>query len=93
MVTVPEIFGTYVFNDSVMKERLREDIYYALQKTIHDGKALDPQIADAVAEAMKDWAVERGATHYTHWFQPMTDVTAGKHDSFISPTADGHVVM
>ena len=93
MVTVPEIFGTYVFNDSVMKERLREDIYHALQKTIHDGKALDPQIADAVAEAMKDWAVERGATHYTHWFQPMTDVTAGKHDSFISPTADGHVIM
>lgn len=82
-----------VFNDAVMRERLPKATYKALKKTIEDGKALDPDVAEVVANAMKDWAIEKGATHYTHWFQPMTGLTAEKHDSFISPTADGKVIM
>ena len=88
MSSVPEMFGSLVFNDSTMKERLPKDIYKAFKKTIDEGKPLDLTIANAVANAMKDWAVEKGATHYTHWFQPMTGITAEKHDSFISPVGD-----
>lgn len=83
--SVPELFGSMVFNDQVMKARLPKETYRALKKTIENGKSLDPSVANVVANAMKDWAVEKGATHYTHWFQPMTDITAEKHDSFICP--------
>jgi len=93
MSSVTEIFGSNVFNDTVMKERLPKGTYTAMQKTIKDGKLLDIEIATVVANAMKDWAIEKGATHFTHWFQPMTGVTAEKHDSFISPTSDGKVIM
>ncbi len=88
-----DIFGANVFNDSVMRERLPKATYKALKKTIEEGLPLGASVAEVVANAMKDWAIERGATHYTHWFQPMTGVTAEKHDSFISPTADGKVIM
>lgn len=88
-----DIFGANVFNDSVMKERLPKNTYKALRKTIDEGTSLEPPVADVVANAMKDWALEKGATHFTHWFQPMTGVTAEKHDAFISPTADGKVIM
>jgi glutamine synthetase len=87
------IYGESVFNDSVMKARLPKSTYKTLKKTIEHGLPLDPSIADIVANAMKDWALEKGATHFTHWFQPLTSVTAEKHDSFISPTSDGKVVM
>ena len=90
---IAEIFGSEVFNEAVMKEKLPKETYKALKKTIHDGKSLDITIANTVANAMKDWAIEKGATHYTHWFQPMTNITAEKHDSFIVPTEDGHVIM
>lgn len=90
---IADIFGSEVFNEAVMKEKLPKETYKALKKTIHDGKALDITIANTVANAMKDWAIEKGATHYTHWFQPMTNITAEKHDSFIVPTEDGHVIM
>ena len=90
---VPELFGSMVFNDRVMRERLPKDTYKALKKTMENGKKLDPTVAGVVANAMKDWAIEKGATHFTHWFQPMTGITAEKHDSFISPTADGEVIM
>ena len=90
---IPQLFGSMVFNDSTMKEKLPKDVYKALKKTIQDGKSLDSSIANAVANAMKDWAIEKGATHFTHWFQPMTGITAEKHDSFISPTDDGNVIM
>ncbi len=90
---VQELFGSSVFNDAVMRERLPKNVYKNLKQTISEGKALDPSIADVVANAMKDWAVEKGATHYCHWFQPMTGFTAEKHDSFISPTSDGKVMM
>ena len=93
MSTVTEIFGSNVFNDATMRERLPKDTYKALQKTIKDGQKLDLQVATVVANAMKDWAIEKGATHFTHWFQPMTGITAEKHDSFISPTPDGKVIM
>ncbi len=93
MDNVPEIFGCMVFNDAVMRERLPKDTYKLLKKTISDGSSLDPSIANIVAAAMKDWATSKGATHYTHWFQPMTGITAEKHDSFISPTVDGGVIM
>ncbi len=93
MSSVPEMFGCMVFNDSVMKERLPKDTYKLLKKTISDGSSLDPSIANIVAAAMKDWAISKGATHYTHWFQPMTGITAEKHESFISPTVDGGVIM
>ena len=90
---IPELFGSMVFNDHVMKERLPKETYQALKKTMELGKHLDPGIANVVANAMKDWAVEKGATHYTHWFQPMTGVTAEKHDSFISPESNSAVIM
>jgi len=93
MSSVAEIFGSMVFNDTVMKERLPKGTYTAMQKTIKDGKLLDIEVATVVANAMKDWAIEKGATHFTHWFQPMTGVTAEKHDSFISPTSDGKIIM
>ncbi|NLL04549.1 MAG: glutamine synthetase type III [Clostridiaceae bacterium] len=88
-----ELFGSSVFNDATMRERLPKPTYKALKKTIDEGTPLLPQVADVVANAMKDWAIEKGATHYCHWFQPMTGITAEKHDSFISPTADGKVLM
>ncbi len=88
-----EVFGSNVFNDKVMKQRLPKEVYKALRKTIEEGIPLKGDIADVVANAMKDWAIEKGATHYTHWFQPLTGITAEKHDSFISPAPDGSVVM
>ena len=88
-----DLFGTDVFNDATMVERLPKKTYAALKKTIENGEDLDPNVAEVVANAMKDWAIERGATHYTHWFQPMTGITAEKHDSFISPTSDGKIIM
>lgn len=91
--SLTKIFGSSVFNDSVMRERLPKPTYKALRKTIEEGISLDPQVAEIVANAMKDWAIEKGSTHYTHWFQPMTGITAEKHDSFISPTQDGKVIM
>lgn len=90
---VPEIFGSMVFNDAVMREKLPKETYRSLHRTIETGKDLDITVANAVAIAMKDWAIEKGATHFTHWFQPMTGRTAEKHDSFISPQADGRVIM
>ncbi len=92
-MTVTDYFGENVFNLSVMKERLPKDIFESVENTIKEGTALDSGVADILAAAMKDWAVEKGATHYTHWFQPMTGITAEKHDSFISPTDDGHVIL
>ncbi|NLT23972.1 MAG: glutamine synthetase type III [Syntrophorhabdus sp.] len=88
-----EVFGSNVFNDKVMKQRLPKEVYKALRKTIQQGTPLRPDVADVVANAMKDWAIEKGATHYTHWFQPLTGITAEKHDSFISPAPDGSVIM
>ena len=93
MKNVPEIFGSLVFNDSVMKERLPKETYRLLRRTMAEGKHLDLSVANVVANAMKDWATENGATHFTHWFQPMTGITAEKHDSFISPTDEGRVIM
>lgn len=93
MSNVPELFGSLVFNDSTMRQRLPKEIYKALKKIIQGGTDLDRSVADVVANAMKDWAIEKGATHFTHWFQPMTGITAEKHDSFISPTADGNIIM
>ena len=93
MDKVSSIFGINVFNDSVMKERLPEETYNILKSTIKEGNTIDSSIADTVANAMKEWAIEKGATHYTHWFQPLTGITAEKHDSFISPTDDGHIIM
>ena len=90
---VEEIFGSMVFNNAAMKAKLPDDIYSALKETIEEGKTLDPTIADIVAKAMMEWAIEKGATHYTHWFQPMTGITAEKHDSFISPADGGRVIM
>ena len=93
MVKVPEIFGSMVFNDRVMRERLPREVYKSLIKTIAVGKAIDPSIADCVANAMKDWAIEKGATHFTHWFQPLTGVSAEKHDAFLSPVGNCEVIM
>ncbi len=93
MTTVPEYFGSMVFDDRIMKARLPENVYRSLRKTMEENAPLDLSVANAVASAMKDWAVEQGATHFTHWFQPMTGVTAEKHDSFISPAPDGRVIM
>ena len=90
---IPELFGSSVFNDKVMRAKLPKDIYKALKKTMENGTHLELDVANAVAVAMKEWAVENGATHYTHWFQPMTGYTAEKHDSFISPTGDGQIIM
>ncbi|MBQ6565966.1 MAG: glutamine synthetase III [Treponema sp.] len=90
---VTELFGSMVFNESVMKARLPKETFRQLMKTIKGGEKLDPTVATVVANAMKDWAIEKGATHFTHWFQPLTGITAEKHDSFISPTKDGNVIM
>ncbi len=93
MNTITEVFGSNVFSDAVMRERLPKETYKQLQRTIKDGRHLDNAVANVVANAMKDWAIEKGATHFTHWFQPMTGITAEKHDSFITPTDDGRVIM
>ena len=93
MSNIPEIFGCKVFNDSTMRARLPKDIYRQLRKTREEGMPLDPHVANVVANAMKNWAVENGATHFTHWFQPMTGITAEKHDSFITPSEPGRVIM
>ncbi|MBQ4472809.1 MAG: glutamine synthetase III, partial [Lachnospiraceae bacterium] len=93
MTGITDIFGKNVFNDDVMRERLPKEAYDELQDVIKNGAALDSQTADIIAGAMKDWAIERGATHFTHWFQPMTGITAEKHDSFISPIPGGKVMM
>ena len=92
-MNIPEIFGTDVFNETVMQQRLPKSVYKSLKRTIQTGEPLDIEVANVVASAMKDWAVEKGCTHYTHWFQPMTGITAEKHDSFISPVGDGKVIM
>ena len=89
MNTTVEQFGSLVFNDEVMQARLPKDTYKAMLKTIYDGRSLDISVANIVANAMKDWAIEKGATHFTHWFQPMTGITAEKHDSFISNAGHG----
>ena len=93
MAKVPELFGSMVFNDQMMLERLPKATYKALKKTIQNGEPLDESVANVVASAMKDWAIEKGCTHYTHWFQPMTGITAEKHDSFFTPNGDGQVIM
>ncbi len=93
MIDVPSIFGIDVFNEQVMKERLPEETYAALKATKENGESLDIAVANVVAEAMKEWAIEKGCTHYTHWFQPMTGITAEKHDSFLTPVEDGKVIM
>ena len=93
MKQIPELFGSMVFNDQVMQERLPAETYQALMRTVENGRRLDPSVAQTVAAAMKDWAIEKGATHFTHWFQPMTGITAEKHDSFISPVPGGKVIM
>ena len=93
MTTVPEMFGSMVFDSRVMKARLSGEVYHSLKRTIQNGTRLDLSVANAVADAMKDWAVENGATHFTHWFQPLTGITAEKHDSFITPAPDGRVLM
>ena len=90
---VTELFGVKVFSDSVMQEKLPRNVYKSLKKTIEDGKPLEPSIADIVANAMKDWALENGATHFTHWFHPLTGLTAEKHDSFLSPSSNGKIIM
>ena len=90
---IPALYGSLVFNDKVMRNKLPKDVYKALRKTIENGTHLELDVANAVAVAMKEWAVEQGATHYTHWFQPMTGFTAEKHDSFITPSGDGEVIM
>ena len=92
-MNVPELFGIDVFNDEAMKDRLPSDVYKRLKQTIESGRPLDIDMANVVAHAMKDWAVEKGATHFTHWFQPMTGFTAEKHDSFIDPQDGGRVIM
>ena len=91
--SVPEIFGSMVFNDEAMRARLPKDVYKSLRRTILEGTPLDPTVANVVANAMKDWALSKGATHFTHWFQPMTGVTAEKHDSFLSPSGDTSIIM
>ena len=88
MRTVSDYFGCMVFDDRMMRAKLSAEVYASLRKTIDEGMDLDIGVANAVAEAMKNWAVEKGATHYTHWFQPLTGITAEKHDSFISPSLD-----
>lgn len=93
MSNISEIFGSNVFGDSVMQQRLPKESYKALQRTIKEGRSLDPNVATVVANAMKDWAIEKGATHYTHWFQPLSGLSAEKHDSFIAPVSDGKIIM
>ena len=93
MSNVPEYFGCMVFNETVMKARLPNEIFNSLKKTMEEGSALESNVANEVAKAMKEWAIEKGATHYSHWFQPMTGITAEKHDSFIHPIEDGKITM
>ena len=93
MINVPELFSSYVFNDVEMRKRMSEEDYSSFKKTVSAGLPLDKELASVVAEAMKNWAIEHGATHFTHWFQPMTGITAEKHDSFISPISEGKVIM
>ncbi|MBQ3931897.1 MAG: glutamine synthetase III, partial [Firmicutes bacterium] len=93
MSTVSDYFGSLVFDDRVMRANLSAEVYGSLRQTIDEGKELDISVANAVASAMKDWAVAHGATHFTHWFQPLTGITAEKHDSFISKSPDGSVIM
>ncbi|MBR2724193.1 MAG: glutamine synthetase III, partial [Ruminococcus sp.] len=93
MKTIPEFFGCMVFNDEAMKKHLPTDVYINLKKTIENGDHLDSSVANEVATAMKEWAMSLGCTHYTHWFQPMTGITAEKHDSFITPADGGKVLM
>ena len=93
MSKVPESFGSMVFNEKVMHERLPKDVYRALIRTMEKGKSLDRSIADVVANAMKNWALEKGATHYTHWFQPLTGITAEKHDSFLTAPVEGKTLL
>ena len=93
MSTVTDYFGSQVFDDRVMRSMLSSEVYASLRKTIDEGTELDISVANAVAEAMKNWAVEKGATHFTHWFQPLTGITAEKHDGFIAPAPDGSVIM
>ncbi len=93
MAKIPELFGCMVFNDQTMQERLPKSTYQALKKTVQNGEPLDLSLANVVASAMKDWAIEKGCTHYTHWFQPMTGITAEKHDSFINPNGDDQIIM
>ena len=93
MRSVPEMFGENVFDDRNMRAVLSEDVYQSLRKTIDEGAKLDSGVADQVAAAMRDWALSKGATHFTHWFQPLTGITAEKHDSFIEPSPDGGVIM
>ena len=93
MEQVTDYFGSLVFDDKVMRSKLSSDVYKSLKKTIQDGKELDISVANSVAQAMKEWAISKGATHFTHWFQPMTGITAEKHDGFISPDSDGRVIM
>ena len=93
MSSIPELFGSMVFDDKVMRARLSADVYHSLKETIRRGKKLDLSVANAVADAMCAWAVENGATHFTHWFQPLTGITAEKHESFLSPAPDSHVIM
>ena len=93
METVADYFGSLVFNDNVMREKLPKDIYKTLRRTIAEGKDIDLAVANSVANAMKTWALEHGCTHYTHWFQPMTGITAEKHDSFVNPAEGGRVLL
>ncbi|MBQ8406323.1 MAG: glutamine synthetase III, partial [Clostridia bacterium] len=93
MKNIPAMFGENVFNDVVMRSTLPKDVYKSLRRTIEEGKTIDMSIADTVANAMKDWALSKGATHYTHWFQPLTNLTAEKHDSFIEPVGGDAVIM
>ncbi|MBQ8733661.1 MAG: glutamine synthetase III, partial [Anaerotignum sp.] len=92
-VSVPEIFGMNVFNDAMMREHLPKKVYEELKNTIEQGALLNSEIADIIANAMKDWAIEKGAAYFTHWFQPMTGITAEKHDSFLEPCKDGGILM
>ena len=93
VINVAEIFGENVFNDTVMQERLPKKVYKNLRKTIEEGKDLDLETADVIAHEMKEWAIEKGATHFTHWFQPLTGITSEKHDSFLDPCSDGRAIM
>ena len=93
MTNVPEIYGSLVFNESTMRERLPKATYKQLMDTIKEGAPLAPEVANVVAHAMKEWAIEKGATHYTHWFQPLSGITSEKHDAFVDPTSDGHAIM
>ncbi len=92
-MNLQEMFGSLVFNDEVMRQRLPKETYMALHRTIAEGTALDPAVASVVANTMKDWAIEKGATHFTHWFQPMTGITTEKHDSFLSPIEGGGAII